>query len=62
MTKQHRETLIWYRASHQEREKLLDFGLVDKSQYVTLLRQLRKKYAFRRKYDTRTSRKSKIKS
>ncbi|WP_283265515.1 hypothetical protein [Streptococcus dysgalactiae] len=44
MTKQHRETLIWYRASHQEREKLLD-GLVDKSQYVTLLRQLRKKYA-----------------
>ncbi|HFH7951895.1 TPA: hypothetical protein ACGM7Y_000124 [Streptococcus agalactiae] len=45
MTKQHRETLIWYRESHQEREKLLDFGLVDKSQYVTLLRQLRKKYA-----------------
>ncbi|HEQ2061350.1 TPA: hypothetical protein VEV74_000758 [Streptococcus pyogenes] len=40
-----RETLIWYRASHQERERLLDFGLVDKSQYVTLLRQLRKKYA-----------------
>ncbi|MFA1311570.1 hypothetical protein ACDK73_05895 [Streptococcus dysgalactiae] len=46
MTKQHRETLIWYRASHQERERLLDFGLVDKTQYVTLLRQLRKKYAF----------------
>lgn len=47
MTKQHRETLIWYRASHQERERLLDFGLVDKSQYVTLLRQLRKKYAIK---------------
>ncbi|QIK44208.1 hypothetical protein G7055_06650 [Streptococcus pyogenes] len=25
--------------------RLLDFGLVDKSQYMTLLRQLRKKYA-----------------
>ncbi|HHJ7248621.1 TPA: hypothetical protein ACQM6H_001115 [Streptococcus pyogenes] len=45
MTKQYRETLIWYRASHQERERLLGFGLVDKARYVTLLRQLRKKYA-----------------
>ncbi|CRQ90865.1 phage protein [Streptococcus equi subsp. equi] len=45
MTKQYRETLVWYRASHKEREKLLDFGLVDKSQYMKLLRQLRKKYA-----------------
>ncbi|HFN9760457.1 TPA: hypothetical protein ACJQI7_000768 [Streptococcus pyogenes] len=27
MTKQHRETLIWYRASHQERERLKNANL-----------------------------------
>ncbi|HGD4749159.1 TPA: hypothetical protein ACIPGI_001933 [Streptococcus agalactiae] len=45
MTKQHKETLIWYRASHQEHEKLLDFGLTDKGCYIRLVRELGRKYA-----------------
>ncbi len=40
-----REDLVWQHASTDEKEQLLDTGLVDRVGYIRLVRELGKKYA-----------------
>lgn len=40
-----RETMVWLMANQDEKEKLLDTGLVDKAGYIRLVRELGHKYA-----------------
>ncbi|MFA9493667.1 hypothetical protein [Streptococcus sp. E17BB] len=46
MTKwQQRENLVWLSATAREKERLLDTGLSDRVRYISLVRELGRKYA-----------------
>lgn len=40
-----RENLVWLHATAREKEQLLDTGLSDRGQYISLVRELGRKYA-----------------